>query len=156
VTTGTEYQSINSLNAEFQGAVAPKLPEAPILHLSDLQTSPHTPPAPKSAPKEHASAAQADAAEKYNRLSVRYKHLIDERDALSRQVWEFRRRLEENPSGKNDVSEEIKLLNKLIDEEQVLRAEARERGALPPGYDPLARHEKFVNAFLSIVTRDQK
>ena len=160
--TGTEFQSINSINAEFQAVAAQKLPEAPILHLSDLQISPpQAPPLQTSPPQKPEQKAQAhneptDISEKYNKLSVRYKHLVDERDALSRQVWEFRRKLEENPSSKHDVNEELKLLNKLIEEEQALRAQASEKGALPSGYDALARHEKFVNAFLSIVSRDQR
>ena len=160
--TGTELQSLNSINAEFQAAAAAKLPEAPILHLSDLQMPPAQKPEQKAQAQAQIQAqTQApneptDIAEKYNRLSVRYKHLVDERDALSRQVWEFRRKLEENPSGKRDVNEEIRLLNRLIDEEQALRAEAHEKGVLPAGYDALSRHDRFVNAFLSIIAREQK
>ena len=102
---------------------------------------------------EEGPKEQIDFQEKYERLGVRYKHLLEERDALSRQVSELRRQLEEAGACKHDTVEEIKLLNKLLDEERALYDEAREKGALPAAFNALTRHDKFVGAFFNIITR---
>ena len=101
------------------------------------------------------SPAPSDLQEKFDRLNVRYKHIVEERDSLSRQIQDLRRRIENEPSYRHDTVEEIRLLNKLMDDERALRDIATEKGRLPIGYDAFARHDKFVNAFLSIVSRGE-
>jgi hypothetical protein len=145
---------IHNLNAGFQVA------DASPRYMQPLQSTPlQTPPLQRAdtepALKEVVLNAQNDLSEKYDRLNVRYKHILEERDALSKQVHDLRRQVEGSSSLKHDTVEEIKLLNKLLDEERALRVEAREKGALPTGYDAFARHEKFLNAFLSIVSRGE-
>ena len=103
----------------------------------------------------HAPATN-DFQEKYDRMSVRYKHIVEERDSLSRQVQELRRKIEDEPSYRHDTVEEIRLLNKLMDEERAMRDAASEKGKLPAGFDSFTRHDKFVNAFLCIVSRGEK
>jgi hypothetical protein len=96
--------------------------------------------------------------EQYSRLSDRFKRIVEERDNLSRQVVELKRAISERaknePEGSvngRDFKEEIRLLGKLIDDEQTLRRVAVESGAFRPGEDPYARHDKLVNVFLNIV-----
>ena len=105
--------------------------------------------------EEPVNASTPDLQEKFNRLNVRYKHILEERDSLSRQVQELRRRIEDEPSYRHDTVEEIRLLNKLMDEERAIRDTAAEKGKLPANYDAFTRHDKFVNAFLSIVSRGE-
>ena len=106
---------------------------------------------------EETPAEQDDFKEQYERLRVRHKHILEERDTLARQVQELRRQVESYSSFKHDTVEEISLLNKLIDEEQALREKAREKGnELPAGYDAFTRHDKFVTAFLTIVSRNEQ
>jgi hypothetical protein len=98
--------------------------------------------------------------EQYKRLSERFKRIVEERDSLSRQVSEFRRTLAERDQNGTlhgrDYKEEIRLLGKLIDNEQSLRNAAIERGAYNPGDDPYARHDKLVSVFLNIVKREEE
>jgi hypothetical protein len=87
----------------------------------------------------------------YDRLHERYKHLVEERDELSRQLSELRKKTGGEGGRSGDYKEEIRLLGKLIDDEQSLRAAALEKGTFHPGEDPYARHDKLVNVFLSIM-----
>ena len=106
--------------------------------------------------KDELSQKLSDLISKYDRQSVRFKHVLEERDELSRQVAELRRKVSDKdvPRG-HDVGEEIRLLNKLMDQERSLCDAARESGSLPSDYDPYARHNKFVDAFISIVMREK-
>jgi aspartate oxidase len=91
-----------------------------------------------------------DLAQQYNRLSMRYKHVVEERDAMSTQIAEFRRRQAEEGEGRAQYkAEALKLLGKLVDEEARLRESSG--GTFPSGDDPFARHEKFVKAFFNLV-----
>jgi len=99
---------------------------------------------------------QSELLAKYDQLNVRYKHLVEERDNLSRQVNELRHQLEENSQCRRGSSEELKLLSKLVDEERDLRDYTRENGIMPTSYDSFARHDKLVGAFLSIISRGEK
>jgi hypothetical protein len=89
------------------------------------------------------------------RLGERYKRIVEERDSLSRQITELKRAAAEQAqtgaTGGSDSREEIRLLGKLIDDEQSLRKAALESGTYRPGEDPYARHDKLVNVFLNIV-----
>jgi hypothetical protein len=92
--------------------------------------------------------------EQYARLSERFKRLVEERDALSRQVSELKRAAAEQsqngaPKGR-DYNEEIRLLGKLIDDEQALR-----KTAAKPGDSLYERHDKLLNVFLNIVARTE-
>jgi chromosome segregation ATPase len=96
--------------------------------------------------------------EQFVRLNDRYKRIVEERDALSRQVTELRRVIaERQASGEplgHDYKEEIRLLGKLLDDEQSLRKAAMESGVFKPSQDTYARHDRLVNVFLNIVGRD--
>jgi hypothetical protein len=91
------------------------------------------------------------------RLGERYKRIVEERDSLSRQITELKRaaaeRTQAGATGGSDYREEIRLLGKLIDDEQSLRKAAVESGAFKPGEDPYARHDRLVNVFLNIVAK---
>jgi hypothetical protein len=91
--------------------------------------------------------------EQYAHLSDRFKRLVEERDSLSRQVSELKRAAAEQSqtgaSQGHDYKEEIRLLGKLIDDEQALRSIAK------PGDELYARHDRFVNVFLNIVARSE-
>jgi chromosome segregation ATPase len=91
--------------------------------------------------------------EQYVRLGDRFKRLVEERDALSRQVSELRSTLAEygrtRESQGRDYKEEIRLLGKLIDDEQSLRGTAK------PGDELYARHDKLVDVFLNIAARTE-
>jgi uncharacterized coiled-coil DUF342 family protein len=93
--------------------------------------------------------------EQYGRLSERFKSLVEERDNLSRQVTDLKRALAERGESSaapgHDFKEEIRLLGKLIDDEQTLRKVAIENGTYKPGEDTYARHDRLVNVFLNIV-----
>jgi hypothetical protein len=97
--------------------------------------------------------------EQFARLTERYKRIVEERDNLSRQVSELKRVMaERSESGEplgHDYKEEIRLLGRLIDDEQTLRKAAIESGVIKPGQDPYARHDKLVNVFLNIVGRNE-
>jgi len=141
--TEIEFQS---MSAGFQAAELPARPIFPTSPTQDQEIKPEH--------KEETQNAQNDLQEKYDRLNVRHKHIVEERDSLSKQVQDLRRKVEVSTYHKHDTVEEIKLLNKLIDEEHSLRDEAREKGTLPANYDAFTRHDRFVSAFLSIVSRD--
>ena len=88
--------------------------------------------------------------EQYARLSDRFKRLVEERDSLSRQVSELKRSAaaqDQAGAQGRDYKEEIRLLGKLIDDEQSLRSSAK------PGDEFYARHDRLVNVFLNIVAR---
>jgi hypothetical protein len=91
----------------------------------------------------------------FERLRERYRRIVEERDSLSRQITELKRTAAEQTqagtSGGSDYREEIRLLGKLIDDEQSLRKAAIESGAFRHGEDPYARHDRLVNVFLNIV-----
>jgi hypothetical protein len=93
--------------------------------------------------------------EQFVRLGERYKRIVEERDSLSRQITELKRaaaeRAKNETSGGSDYREEIRLLGKLIDDEQSLRKTALENGTFRMGEDPYSRHDKLVNVFLNIV-----
>ncbi|MDR1136989.1 MAG: hypothetical protein LBK91_01585 [Synergistaceae bacterium] len=92
----------------------------------------------------------------YDRLHERYKHLIEERDELSRQVSQLRNKTAAGGDGQSgDYKEELRLLGKLIDDEQSLRTAAMEKGIFQPGEDPYARHDKLVNVFLGIIKHSE-
>jgi hypothetical protein len=103
-------------------------------------------------------ARHDELADQYTKLMDRHKRILEERDALSRQVSELRQALaERGESGAaegRDYKEEIRLLGKLIEDEQLLRKAAISSGAYRPGEDPYARHDKLVNVFLNIVARE--
>ena len=120
-----------------------------------------TAPAPAAEPHKGTSdlvpqEKHNELMEQYARLVERYKHLVEERDALSRQVAELKHALSEHGesgAGGRDYKEEIRLLGKLIEDEQSLRKAVVDSGAYKPGDDPYARHDKLVNVFLNIVAR---
>jgi hypothetical protein len=139
-------------------------------------TAPHQPHVVQAPPQAHVSQVQPHASseivpqrkheelmEQYARLSDRFKRIVEERDALSRQVTELRKALTDRGAssaqagegGPRDYKEEIRLLGKLIDDEQSLRAVAIEKGVYKPGEDPYARHDKLVSVFLNIVGRTE-
>jgi hypothetical protein len=93
----------------------------------------------------------AELAEQYADLSDRFKRLTEERDSLLREVSELRRAIaEQSQAGTlqgRDYKEEIRLLGKLIDNEQSLHNSA------VPGDDLYARHDRLVNIFMNIVAR---
>ena len=93
--------------------------------------------------------------EQYTHLLERHKRMLAERDALAKQVTELKRSLAEQQgeTGGRDYKEEIRLLGKLIDNEQSLRKTAVESGAYKPGEDLYGRHDKLVQVFLNIVAR---
>ncbi|MDR3164656.1 MAG: hypothetical protein LBU13_03675 [Synergistaceae bacterium] len=92
-----------------------------------------------------------ELAEQYADLSDRFQHLAEERDSLSREVSELKRAIaEQSHAGAlqgRDYKEEIRLLGKLIDNEQSLHNSAA------PGDELYARHDRLVNIFLNIVAR---
>jgi len=93
--------------------------------------------------------------EQYMRLGERHKRILEERDALAKQVTELKRVIAEREEAKAaglDYKEEIRLLGKLIDNEQSLRKTVLESGEYKSGDDPYARHDKLVNVFLNIVS----
>ena len=156
-------------SAEIQAAVlTPRTPAQPEPQAAQVPApAPASIPAP--VPKPETNQLQAGQTQKpetkqeqkkendlqsqYDRLNVRYKHIVEERDALARQVHELRRQIEGDSSCKHDTIEEIRLLNKLMDEEQKLLDEARKKGALPADCDLFARQDRFMNAYLSIISR---
>jgi hypothetical protein len=92
----------------------------------------------------------------YDRLHERYKHLVEERDELSRQLSDLRKKTGSGEGKQTgDYKEELRLLGKLIDDEQSLRAAALEKGNFSAGEDPYARHDKLVNVFLSIMKHSE-
>jgi hypothetical protein len=96
--------------------------------------------------------------EQYARLNDRFKRVVEERDALSKQIAELKRALAErgeSQAGGRDYKEEIRLLGKLIEDEQSLRKVVYESGAFKIGDDPYARHDRLVNVFLNIVARTE-
>ena len=105
--------------------------------------------------KDELSQKLSDLISKYDRQSVRFKHVLEERDELSRQVAELRQKADSGTFRGHDSGEEIRLLSKLMDEERSLREAAKERGFLSQEEDLFARHNKFVDAFFCIVTRDK-
>jgi hypothetical protein len=117
-----------------------------------------TPPAPIAPilPPEPQKGNDEELRALYNRLHERYKHLVEERDELSRQLSELRKKTGIGEGGRSgDYKEELRLLGKLIDDEQSLRAAALEKGSFQPGEDPYARHDKLVNVFLSIMKHSE-
>ncbi|MDR2523040.1 MAG: hypothetical protein LBC93_05005 [Synergistaceae bacterium] len=108
------------------------------------------------APTEELQRKLTDLTERFERLSSRHKHIVEERDVLSRQVAELRRKLDEKGevARGHDAAEEIRMLGKLMEADRRLREMALERGLV--GDDPYLKHEKFVDAFFKIVTRDTK
>jgi hypothetical protein len=92
--------------------------------------------------------------DQYTRLGDRYKRTVEERAMLAKQVTDLKRALAERGEA-HDFKEEIRLLGKLIDNEQMLRKAVLESGALKPGEDPYARHDKLVEVFLSILARTE-
>jgi len=160
--------NFQSMSVGFQTAEAPTR-SVPQSQTAPTQVTPVKETQAQMAPVKAASArepdkkeeplnapAPNDLQEKYDRLGVRYKHILEERDSLSRQVQELRRRVEDEPSYRHDTVEEIRLLNKLMDQEHALRDAASEKGKPLIGYDAFTRHDKFVNAFLCIVSRGEK
>ena len=92
--------------------------------------------------------------EQFARLSERHKRMLAERDTLAKQVAELKRVLVETKEARTtgrDYKEEIRLLGKLIDNEQSLRKAVLESGAYTPGETPYARHDRLVEVFLNIV-----
>jgi hypothetical protein len=112
-------------------------------------------PAPHNATFEMVPQQQHEELQaQYTRLLDRFKSLVEERDALSRQVSELKRTLAEQekngPIPGRDYKEEIRLLGKLIDSEQALRTSAAK-----PGDYLYERHDKLLNVFLNIVARTE-
>ena len=107
-------------------------------------------------PTEELQRKLTDLTERFERLSSRHKHIVEERDVLSRQVAELRRKLDEKGevARGHDSAEEIRMLGKLMEADRRLREIALEKGLA--GDDPYLKHEKFVDAFFKIVTRDAK
>ena len=142
-------EELREMNANFQPpadegerTAAPVAPEAPAFFSNEH--------------KDDLSQKLNDLISKYDRQSIRFKHVLEERDELSRQVSELRRMASNGDIAHgHDVGEEIRLLSKLMDEERGLYESARVNGSLPPEYNPYIRHNQFVDAFFSIVTRDK-
>ena len=118
----------------------------------------HTPvPAPALAPIPESNKIvpqekHSDLTEQFTRLLERHKRILAERDALAREVAELKRVLASKGTG-HDYKEEIRLLGKLIENEQSLRKAVVDSGAYEPGNAPYARHDKLVEVFLNIVAR---
>jgi len=95
---------------------------------------------------------------KYEQLDNRCKRLAEARDALSKQVSELRKKVDEYEElNLQGTTEAIKLLSKLVDEESLFRSEARKNNNfLPPGHNPYNRHNQFVNLFLKLMVRSEK
>jgi len=94
---------------------------------------------------------------KYDQLNTRFKHIVEARDALSKQVLELRKKVDEYEGlNLNGTNESIRLLSKLVDEESYFRAEADRNNFLPPNYNPYDRHNQFVNLFLKLMIRGEK
>ncbi|MDR0654293.1 MAG: hypothetical protein LBG12_13450 [Synergistaceae bacterium] len=147
-----QIQTTAQSHAQAQGHVyAPPQP----VELSFLQNPIHAeqvPHAPQSVSFEMVPQQKhEELMEQYARLSDRFKRLVEERDSLSRQVSELKRVIpEHSQTGEaqgRDYKEEIRLLAKLIEDEQALRSAAK------PGDELYARHDKLVDVFLNIVSR---
>jgi predicted transcriptional regulator len=123
-----------------------------------FQSPPYAAQTPNQTPNQGGDLPQqlSELTSKYEHLNVRYKHIVEERDALSKQVMDLRRKLseQEESSGGRGRAEEIRVLGKLIDEEHSLREAARESGTLLLD-DLYKSHNRFVNAFFSIVGSDK-
>jgi len=117
-----------------------------------INEAPPVPPAPAHAMVPAPQEKQNELAEQFTRLLERHKHMLEERDALAREVGELKRALAEKGTGR-DYKEEIRLLGKLIDNEQSLRKTVVDNGAYKPEEDLYARHDKLVQVFLNIVAR---
>jgi hypothetical protein len=120
-----------------------------------IQTPPAAPVAAPAAAAERTGGGEELRA-LYDRLHERYKHLVEERDELSRQLSDLRKKVGSGEGARQgDYKEELRLLGKLIDDEQSLRAAALEKGTFPTGEDPYARHDKLVSVFLSIMKHSE-
>ncbi|MDR1134383.1 MAG: hypothetical protein LBL05_09460 [Synergistaceae bacterium] len=119
--------------------------------IQPTQAEPPAPAAPSVSFEMVPQQKHEELMEQYAHLNDRFKRLVEERDALSRQVSELRHTVaEQSKDGAlqgRDYKEEIRLLGKLIDDEQSLRVAAR------PGDELYARHDRLVNVFLNIVAR---
>ena len=138
----------------------PGPPPPPMPTPAPIQAAAHYPaPQPKPAGDIMPQAKHDELAEQYTKLMERHKRILEERDALSRQVSELKQALAERGGEPGsvegrDYKEEIRLLGKLIEDEQLLRKAVISSGAHKPGEDPYARHDKLVNVFLNIVARE--
>ncbi|MDR1515471.1 MAG: hypothetical protein LBS45_07550 [Synergistaceae bacterium] len=134
-----QIQTTAQAHAQAQGQVYPPQIES-------------SAPAPQSVSFEMVPQQKhEELMEQYARLSDRFKRLVEERDSLSRQVSELKHSIaEQGQAGESkgrDYKEEIRLLGKLIDDEQALR------NAAQPGDELYARHDKLVSVFLNIVAQ---
>ena len=126
------------------------------LQPTDEGESASAPVSPAYEQKDELSQKLNELIAKYDRQSVRFKHVLEERDELSRQVAELRRKVAENEAFHGrDIGEEVRLFRKLMEEERVLHEAARENGSLPPNDNPYAKHNRFIDAFFNIVMRDK-
>jgi hypothetical protein len=135
--------------AETAAQMSPSYTQA-----AEYQQPVNIPPAPVVSPvqQESPKGSGDELRTLYDRLHERYKHLVEERDELSRQLSDLRGNAAPGGGGQpGDYKEELRLLGKLIDDEQSLRAAALEKGIYQPGEDPYARHDKLVNVFLGII-----
>ncbi|MDR2779538.1 MAG: hypothetical protein LBB28_00255 [Synergistaceae bacterium] len=157
-----EYPPIN------QAYQAPEGPQQASPSYPQPQAAEYSPPPPVQtppasiipAPQAAAAAPQQGGGDElralYDRLHERYKHLVEERDELSRQLSELHKKPGNAEGGHSgDYKEELRLLGKLIDDEQSLRTAALEKGIFPPGEDPYARHDKLVSVFLGIMKHSE-
>ena len=150
-----EYPPINQAYQvpEALQQTSPSYPQPQAAEYSQ-PIQPPAPIAPAAQPQQSGNGDELRAL--YDRLHERYKHLVEERDELSRQLSELRKKTgigEGRQSG--DYKEELRLLGKLIDDEQSLRTAALEKGNFSAGEDPYARHDKLVNVFLSIMKHSE-
>jgi hypothetical protein len=153
-----EYPPINQA---YQAPDGPQQtsPSYPQPQAAEYQQPVQTPPAsivPAVSPEAPQKGNGEELRALYDRLHERYKHLVEERDELSRQLSELRRKTGSGEGGRaGDYKEELRLLGKLIDDEQSLRAAALEKGTFQPGEDPYVRHDKLVNVFLNIMKHSE-
>jgi len=154
VATGlpSQKQYISQIHEQPKPAPTRELPPVPVSTVA--------PPSVPASGKESAGAVPEEKhnelVEQFGRLSERYKLAVKEQDALTKQVAELKRALNERGDAGavgRDFKEEIRLLGKLIDDEQSLRKALMESGTFKPGDEPYARHDKLVTVFLNIVSR---
>ena len=152
-------QEDNSPLNQFVSQINQQQTVAPVQPVPLVSAPAHVPPAhvPATVPESNKMVPHekhSDLMEQFTRLGERHKRMLAERDALAKQVAELKQSLSEKSEG-HDYKEEIRLLGKLIDNEQSLRKAVVESGTYDPGNAPYARHDRLVEVFLNIVARSE-